>query len=806
MRLFSALIFTAIVITNSACTSPHPDTALFEKQLFDFDWNFQLTDDSAAIAPNYDDSDWRQLDLPHDWSIEGTIAADNPMGNDGGYFPTGIGWYRKIFEVPADWKGQVVSIEFGGVYMNSEVYINGQFLGKKPYGYTAFSYDLTPYLKYGEQNVIAVKVDNSIQKNCRWYSGSGIYRHVWLNVENPVHFEKWGVTITTPQVSDEQALIMVNADVVNESEDSQELIVEVTVKDDLGNSTHRDDFSFQPKAIKNTEFEIELHNPHLWSPDDPYLYTAEVILKDQEGQILDKMTEHFGIRSIEYSAEKGFLLNGKSILLNGGCVHHDNGSLGTKAYDRAEERKVELLKNGGFNAVRTSHNPPSEAFLDACDRLGLLVIDEAFDGWRSAKAPQAPFDYSLHFDEWWQRDIEAMVLRDKNHPSIVMWSIGNEIIERTEPQAVETARMLANHVRKLDSTRPVTSAMTTWGQGWEIFDPLMAEHDIAGYNYQLWRAEDDHKRVPDRVIVNTESYPKNAFFIWDLVDKHPYIIGDFVWTAIDYLGESGIGRYFYPGELTGQHWEKDFFPIHGAYCGDIDLIGWRKPINHYRSMLYNDHEKLYMAVKEPSPDSGDITVTDWGVWPTWESWKWPGYEGKTIQVEVYSKYSAVRLYLNDVLIGQKPTNREEQFKAVFDVVYESGTLKAVGIDDGAEVENTILETAGEAHAIKLTPDRTELFANGQDLSFVWVEVVDSEGQLVPNADHLLHFTISGEGVIEGVDNSNLADEFPYVSNERKACNGRAMVVVKSTRKSGEIILKVKAEGLDSGEVKMYSSK
>ena len=393
---------------------------------------------------------------------------------------------------------------------------------------------------------------------------------------------------------------------------------------------------------------IKIKNPLLWSSETPNLYLAQIQII-QDNKTIDITQNSFGIRSLKFSSKNGFHLNGKMVKLNGGCVHHDNGCLGAAAYDRAEERKVELLKSAGFNAVRTSHNPPSEAFLNACDKLGLMVIDESFDCWRESKNP---YDYARFFDKWWQRDLESMVKRDRNHPSIIMWSTGNEIIERKKPEAVKTAKMLADYIHKLDKTRPVTSAMTTWDNDWEIFDPLMAAHDVCGYNYQMQRAPSDHERIPSRIIVQTESYPKDAFYNWNMVQNHDYIIGDFVWTAIDYLGESGIGRYFYPGEPEGEHWQRDFFPWHGAYCGDIDLTGWRKPISHYRNILWNDDENLYMAVKEPNPDSGEIKLTSWSVWPAWESWTWPGHEGKEIQVEVYSKYPSVRLYLNDKLIGE----------------------------------------------------------------------------------------------------------------------------------------------------------
>ncbi|HTG65934.1 MAG TPA: glycoside hydrolase family 2 TIM barrel-domain containing protein, partial [Flavobacterium sp.] len=594
-----ASLFLFSLLTLNCVSAQKKIQADFERnQNFDADWKFALGDSSENSSENLDDKNWRKLDLPHDWSIEGKSAKNNPSEGDGGFFPAGTGWYRKSFSVPAHWKNQKVAIYFEGVYMNAEVFVNGKSVGMQPYGYTSFEYDLTPYLKFGQQNTIAVKVDNSKQKNSRWYSGSGIYRHVWLKVRNPIHIKTWGVSITTPKVTNEKATVQIKTKVKNETETLQIMAVSTTlsIKKVNGSNTvsmNTDNtVGVDLKAGEEKEIiqNIEVEKPILWSPETPDLYRAEVqIMKGgaiKAGDTpIDVVRKNFGIRTIEFTPENGFVLNGRKIELNGGCVHHDNGALGAAAYDRAEVRKVELLKAAGFNALRTSHNPPSEAFLDACDRLGMLVIDEAFDGWKEKKTT---YDYASIFDKWWKHDVESMVLRDRNHPSIIMWSIGNEIIERKEPAAVETAKMLATAVRNIDATRPVTSAMTTWDKSWEIFDPLMAAHDVAGYNYQLHHAESDHARVSSRIIVQTESYPKDAFSNWNLVQKHNYIIGDFVWTAMDYLGESGIGRYFYPGEPAGEHWEANLFPWHGAYCGDVDLTGWRKPISHYRSMLYNN--------------------------------------------------------------------------------------------------------------------------------------------------------------------------------------------------------------------------
>lgn len=802
-KILDCNVWMMVLLFVLATTNVEAQKTVRERmQLFDADWRFLLGDDFGWKERDLNDSGWRMLDLPHDWSIEGKMNANNPMGNDGGYFPAGIGWYRKTFMVPATWNGKCLSIYFEGAYMDAEVFINGKSLGTHPYGYTSFSYDLTPFAQYGKKNVIAVRINNAMQKNCRWYSGSGIYRHVWLSVTGNVHIANWGVFITTPKVNKETATVQLKTVIKNETSLSQRVRVFVRLLDnakkDVGNNEVKTVLA--PNSEKEITQYVTVKNPKLWDIDNPNLYTAKVEIKRAEKDV-DEVDRSFGIRTVQYTPERGFDLNGQTVKLNGGCVHHDNGCLGAVAYDRAEERKVELLKMAGFNAVRTSHNPPSEAFLDACDRLGLLVIDEAFDGWRTAKNK---YDYSMYFDAWSQKDIESMVLRDRNHPSVILWSIGNEIIERKEPQAVETAKILVKAVKRFDTTRAVTSAMTTWDQDWSVFDPLMAAHDVAGYNYQLHRAVSDHERVPSRVIVQTESYPRDAFANWKIVQKNNYVMGDFVWTAMDYLGESGIGRYYYSGEPEGEHWERNLFPWHGAYCGDIDITGWRKPISHYRSLLYTNKEMLYMAVKEPNPENGPIKETMWSVWPTWESWTWPGYEGRNVQVEVYSRYPQVKLYLNDQLVGEKITSELQQFKAVFDVPYAPGKLRAIGLVDGKAMENTSLETAGNIAAIRLTADRSKIWSDGQDLSFVAVELADVNGVLQPNADNQLSFTIIGPGTIVGVANADMKDTASYASNSRKAWKGRALVVIKSTRKPGIITLITKSSGLPDAKIKLNS--
>ena len=778
------LVFMLVVGSFSG----YAQNGVERKQLFDYDWKFFLGDAPDAKSNNFNDESWRKLDLPHDWGIEGKVNPKNPTGGGGGYFPAGIGWYRKTFQASDAWKTNKIAIYFEGVYMNSEVFINGKSLGVYPYGYSSFSYDLTPYLHFGKENVIAVRVDNSQQINSRWYSGSGIYRHVWMMLTNPIHVAHWGAAISTPVVSAKKATVLVKTKVKNETSSTQSILVKTILWNKNSKSVGNGQLKVELPANSEKEITqtINISNPLLWTPETPDLYQAQIqILKEKK--ILDDTKTNFGIRSIRFTAENGFQLNGKTVKINGGCVHHDNGCLGSAAFDRAEERKIELLKAGGFNAVRTSHNPPCEAFLNACDRLGLLVMDESFDCWKIGKNNN---DYSKYFNEWWQRDLETMVLRDRNHPSIIMWSIGNEIPERGDHSAIETAKILAGAIKKIDTARPVTSAIVDNGKDWSKFDTIMAVHDVVGYNYHLWSALSDHQRVPSRIIVQTESYPKDAFTNWKLVQDNKYVIGDFVWTALDYLGESGIGRWYYSGDVPGEHWEHDFFPYHGAYCGDIDLIGWRKPISHYRSMLYNNSEKLYMAVREPAPEPLEIKETWWSVWPTWESWTWPDFEGKTVQVEVYSKYPKVRLYMNNKLIGEQATTREQQFKATFAVPYSSGQLKAVGLDNGKEMESTMLKTSGDAAKIKLIADRKEILANGQDLSYITVEITDKDGIVQPNAANRIHFKIDGPGIIAGVDNADMKDTDPYTGNTRKAWKGRALVVIKSTHDTGNIKLTV----------------
>ena len=738
-------------------------SAQTQRQLFDNGWQF--THDGKTI----------NVDLPHDWAIAyAPDPATGTSGTDGGWYPGGKGEYRKTFATP---KTEIVKLHFEGVYQKAEVFVNGQKAGQHAYGYTPFTVDVTPYLYQDKrENEVVVKVDNSEQPNCRWYTGSGIYRHVWLQAMPALHIAENGVFVTTHDISAERAIVGVEVTVANESDRDRNAMVVV----DSGMMM----VAVPARQTKTVATSYAVRNPHLWSPDDPYLYETKVELKES-GIVIDEHRARFGIRSFSYDAEGGFVLNGKPLLINGACVHHDDGVLGAMAFDAAEIRKVRQMKEAGFNLIRTSHNPTTRAFLDACDSLGMLVIGEAFDGWRTAKKP---YDYSTLIDSCYREDIRAMVERDRNHPSIICWSIGNEVIERKDIRVITTARQLKQAILDYNKTRPVTEALCAWDDDWEIYDPHFDVLDIGGYNYMIHKHATDHQRNPGRVMWQTESYPRDAFQNWALVHGYPYIIGDIVWTGLDYLGEAGIGRYYYEGERAGEHYVDGGQPDwHGAYCGDVDVTGWRKPISHYREMLWKDSKDLYMAVKEPDGYHGKILETRWSVWPTWESWNWPSWEGKPIDVEVYTKAPEVTLYLNDKPIGTKAVSQSTEYKAVFTVTYEAGTLRAE-----AGGKRATLSTAGEPARLRLTADRYVMTAGGQDLSFITVEVIDREGRVCPNAAIPCEAIVKGQGTLLSFASADLKDREPYTSPCVTTWKGRALLVVRSSQKKGKAQVCIKS--------------
>jgi len=719
-------------------------------------------------------------------------TLESKSGHFTGYTVGGIGWYRKHFTVNET--NQQVAVRFDGVYMNSELWINGHRLGEHPHGYTSFEFDLTPYLKpAGQDNVLAVRVRNE-GRNSRWYSGSGIYRHVWLATRDSVYVPTWGLFVTTPEVSKRRALVKASVEVRNTTAAKVDAHVRVRVLDAGGRVVNQSKEKLQLAANETRSIDqtIKVRSPKLWSPDSPNLYSAEVQIV-VAGKVTDSLAAGFGIRSIEFDAVHGFRLNGESLLLKGGDVHHDNGPLGSAAIDRAEERKIELLKANGFNAVRCSHNPPSPAFLDACDRLGLLVIDEAFDQWNEPKEGNHQ-DYHRFFKEWHARDIASMVRRDRNHPSVIMWSIGNEIPEQF--RAGDTGMRLREEVLSHDSTRPVTQAFHRI-EPWERdsdkgFEPL----DVGGYNYLPDKYESDHARHPDRVMYASESYPKDALEYWSLVEKHPYVIGDFVWTAMDYLGEAGIAHAVLSSEPN------PFFmswPWFNAWCGDLDLCGFKKPQSYYRDVVWR-RSQIEMFVHEPIP-AGQTEILSWWAWPNEsQSWNWSGHEGTPLSVSVYSRCERVRLELNGQVIGEKPVSEETKLTATFDVPYAPGQLVAYGLNGGKVVAQTVLKTTGAPKKLLLTADRPTIRADRNDLAYVTVEVLDANGQRVPDAAIPVHFSVGGVGQLAGHASRNPKEPASFQAPVRKTFEGRCLAVLRPTGGAGEILLQAEADGVDPAKI------
>ncbi|GAB3255471.1 glycoside hydrolase family 2 TIM barrel-domain containing protein [Larkinella harenae] len=785
---------------------------LAQPRLFNADWRFLKDSTVSAEGRDFNDANWRQIDLPHDWSIEdlpgqtpnqvvGPFSRASVGATSTGYTVGGTGWYRKTFKINPAEKGKNVSIYFDGVYMETDVWINGQHLGYHPYGYTPFQYDLTQYLlPPGQENVLAVRVKN-IGQNTRWYTGSGIYRHVWLTVADPVHLAPFGVSITTPTVTAKSAQVQVATTVKNAAGKSMPVIVQVTLTNAKGKVVGRKQQTLTVPVSGQVASQqtITVASPQRWSPETPHLYQAQVVVLSGRKK-LDALTTPFGIRTIAFSAQDGFMLNGTRYLMKGGCVHHDNGPLGAVAIDRAEERKVELLKRNGFNAVRASHNPPSTTFLNACDRLGLLVIDEAFDMWQRPKKPQ---DYHRFFDEWWQRNLEAMIRRDRNHPSVVIWSIGNEINERAEPAGLAMTKKLADETRRLDPTRPVTEALCVFwehpGKVWTDADPAFALLDVGGYNYEWKQYESDHQRHPDRVMLGTETFAKEAFQNWQMVEKHPYVIGDFVWTAMDYMGETAIGHsLLQPNNAKDSTIAVLPWPWFNAYCGDLDLIGFKKPQSYYRDVVWRNRP-IELAVHSPIPDGMKETVTNWG-WPNeQQSWTWPGAEGKPLQVRVFSRGPLVRLELNGNLIGEQQIP-DTSITATFTVPYQTGTLKATAIDKGESVGVVELTTVGKPHHLQLTADRAVIRADRNDLSYIAVEVVDENGKVIPNAAVPVVFQLTGVGELAGVGNANPTDLSSFQKPAKTTFRGRCLAILRPKSQAGTMMLKATAPGLASGEI------
>ena len=762
---------------------------------FGKDWKFQLGDTPGAESVNFDDSPWRKLNVPHDWSIEGEFNEKNPATPGGGALPGGIGWYRKSFQVsPEELKGSVF-VDFDGVYQNSEVWINGHSVGKRFYGYSSFRYELTPQLITGE-NVIAGKVDNSTQPNSRWYSGSGIFRNVWFVSTGKTYIAHWGTFITTPEITETQAKVKIVTQIKNKLNADQKLVLKTQLIDPSGKeiTSGKMETNGEKDSVFGANFDFEVKNPVLWNLDSPQLYTA-VFQVFVDGQQVDNYTTSFGIRSFEFNAEKGFFLNGKSLKINGVCNHHDLGCLGSAINTRALERQMEILKGMGCNAIRTSHNPPAPELLDLADRMGFIIMDEAYDMW---KKPKNKFDHSTVWDETHKKDLQNLILRDRNHPSVMIWSIGNEIPEQSDSTGISIAQELAGYVRELDTSRPVTSACDR--PNTQNFIIRSGALDLIGFNYHQNDYAAFSQTFPGQKFISTESvsalmtrgvYDMPSEVIrrwpvrndwkgsmpnadntcssydnvsapwgstheetWKVIKKHDYLSGQFIWTGFDYLGEP-----------TPYWW-----PSRSSYFGIVDLAGFPKDVYYMYQSEWTKKDVLHI----------------------FPHWNWT--EGQTIDIWAYSNAEEVELFLNGKSLGIQKKQGDD-LHLMWKVPYTPGTLKAVSRTAGKEVLVQEVKTAGAPAKLVVTADRSLINADGNDLSFLTVDVVDANGVIVPNADNLVKFQLEGSGAIVGVDNGDPVSHESFKAQQRKAFHGKCLAVVQSGEKAGIIKFTATSEGL-----------
>jgi len=826
-NLISLVCFAVIGVAANFSISARDNRAID----FNNGWRFALTDGNEIATPVFDDSKWRKLNLPHDWAIEGDFNEKNPSGTGGGALPGGVGWYRKTFTITPQQLDKELFIDFDGAYMNSTVYINGHKLGTRPYGYASFSYDLTPYVKTDGENVIAVRVDNAEQPNSRWYSGCGIYRNVWLRALNPVHIPLWGQQITT-DVTDSIAKINIATEIVNRSQKNARISVYSELIDNNGNmiaKTATEELKINKKnggIIANGA--IELINPHLWSTDDPYLYNLATYVSDAKtGELLDSYIITTGLRYFNFDVNKGFSLNGKPMKIRGVCMHHDLGALGAAVNTRGIERQLEILKEMGINAYRASHNPPAPEVLELCDRMGIMVMDETFDMWRKKKTSH---DYARYFPEWHERDLADLVRRDRNHPSVIMWSIGNEVLEQWSDAKADTlsleqanlilnfghgkemlaaegdemsvnsllTRKLANMVRALDPQRPVTAGCNEPDPGNHLF--RSGSLDIIGYNYHDDWFDSIPKWFPNNPFIITESVsalqtrgyyrmPSDSMYIWpkrwDIpfydksfscssydnchvpwgntheetlrhLEEKDYISGEFIWTGFDYLGEP-----------TPFGW-----PARSSYFGIVDLAGIPKDV-------------YYMYQSQWRPDKNVLHI-----FPHW-NWK----EGQEIDLwAYYNNADEVELFVNGVSKGIR-SKKQGEYHVTWRLNFEPGTVKAISRRNGKIIATKEIRTASEPYAIRLTSDRSKITADGKDLSYILVEILDKDGNLCPWAENLINFTVSGAGYNEGVDNGSPISLERFKDNKRKAFYGKAMLIVRSDGNEGIITVTASSNGL-----------
>ncbi len=739
---------------------------------FDNDWKFIHEDISGAEQPGFNDAAWRSLNVPHDWSIEGPYDRNNPTGRGGGYLPAGIGWYRKTFTLENNDLLQLANIEFDGVMANSDVWINGYHLGKRPNGYSSFQYELNGHLNYGgKKNVLAVRADNTIQPASRYYTGAGIYRHVRLILTNPVHITQWGNFVSTTDVTAAKATVNIQTKIANQT------LSKITV------TVHTDIIAPDGKKVAQAEtvqkiggghqeiaqYNPAFANPALWDVEHPQLYKAVTTVRADQ-KIIDEVTVSFGIRSIQFDANTGFMLNGKQVKIKGVCLHHDAGALGAAVPLNAWKKRLLVLKELGVNGIRTSHNAVAPEFLDLCDQLGFLVMDETFDTWNAAKS-HAEKGYNLYFTEWWERDTRDIVMRDRNHPSIVIYSIGNEIHDNlNDSSGFRKYKMQQDLVHALDPTRPVTMALFRPALSKVYLNGFAAQMDVVGQNYRENELVTAHENNPSWKVIGTENRIEQAAWI-SLRDK-PYMSGQFLWTGIDYLGEAD--------------WPE---VVHGS--GLLDKTAGIKDVGYQRQSWWSDKPMLYVMRKEGNAGAG-AWVSDWS--PT----DIDTYDEAKIQV--FSNCDEVELFLNGTSVGVQPRPADNASPRNWSITFHKGTLKAVAKNNGKVVAEQVLTTAGNPAKIMLSADKPQIENNWDDLVYVTATVTDENGLPCLNATDKIRFSAEGAGVIAAVDNADLSSAEPYSSKERWAYKGRCIAIVKASGGSGEIKITASSSDLKSESI------
>lgn len=797
----------AIVVALLAWAMAVP--AFAETRGLSQDWLFARGEVQDAEATAFDDHGWMRVVVPHDWAIMDKADGSPPFdpgataGQDSGYLPGGIGWYRRHLRLDAGDARKVVRLNFEAVYMDADIWLNGERLAEHHYGYTAFTVDLTGKLRAGD-NVIAVRVHHA-DPSSRWYAGSGIIRPVTLDLLDCVHIQPDSIFVTTPVATETSGAVAVRASAANCAAKARavELVSRIVAADGRVVAEASERRTIAAKGVAAWSQSLAVPRPALWSPDAPNLYML-VQQTRLDGVVTDERRTRFGVRTITVDAANGVRVNGKPMKLRGGNIHHDNYMLGAAGFPDADARKVALMKAAGYNAIRNAHNPASQATLDAADELGMLVIDEAFDAWNKSKRDQ---DYARFFKGDWAQDIDSLVISGRNHPSVLFWSIGNEIPEDGTPEGIESGRKLAARVRLLDPTRPATQAVNA--------DPPRSSNqfdllDVAGYNYHAHDFEKEHAKYPARILYTSESVTKDAFPYWAYVEKYPWVIGDFVWTAVDYIGESGIGWMGY-----SQDWQKlGPYPWHLAYSGEIDATGRKRPAAYYREVLWKTGiDPIAAFVRQPKgtedlPDRNYYAITpphlDWSHPDVHPSWTWPGQEGKSLQVLVYSELPEVELFLNGKSVGRKPVGSNTEYVATFDVPYAPGRLTAIGYRDGREAARWELRTAGAPATAKLSVERRRLAANGTDIAYVTIELVDTDGTPIyaQADDRRVTVRVTGAALLAGIGNGNPRDAASFQSGTRASFHGRAVAAIRAGTQAGPVTVEVMVDGLPSQRLRL----